>query len=102
MQSGGQTIAGTEWQDERQVRMQSGKHEVLLISNLPNIAEELEAMSRGTQLQEALENGAREQWQSDSSWTLDVLVFTEPDHPMYWATLRANSLARRRCRKRER
>lgn len=87
----GQRDAGTRTiPNEHQARMHS--LQVSVVTNAPQFAKEVGAMSCGAKLQEALDMGAKEQRQHDERWILGALTITTLGQPMCWGDLTGEPL----------
>lgn len=53
----------------------------------PMVAQAAAKMTRGTTLQEAVEQGVERRCRNDLSWRLDTITATELSTPMYWDNL---------------
>lgn len=56
-------------------------------------------MTCDTKLQEAIEEGAQEQWHHDFKRTVDILTSTTPEHPIFWGDITVEQLDTREVKK---
>lgn len=68
------------------MNLASDRHDVRVITNAARVAERAKHMTSETKLQEAIEEGAQEQWQHDARRTVGALAITMPEHPIFWAS----------------
>lgn len=72
--------------------MRSEDHTVDVTTNAPRIADSVSGMTCGATLQQAVEMGAHDQWEQDTSWTIDVITTTIPSILMHWDDLTGDRL----------
>lgn len=69
-----QTVVGAGLHEVHEVNLHSRDYEVAVAMSPPKIAAEVAMLARGLTLHEAVEKGAREQWERDVGCRLDVVT----------------------------